>query len=97
MLGVEGVGISSFTLSIVAYFILFANLGISSFGQREIAMYQDNKKKYSKIFWDLMAYRLIIGVVTVIAYLFLILFADRYQIIYGILIFNLLQAISFKE
>lgn len=90
MLGVEGVGISSFTLSIVAYFILFANLGISSFGQREIAMYQDNKKKYSKIFWDLMAYRLIIGVITVIAYLFLILFADRYQIIYGILIFNLL-------
>lgn len=90
VLGVEGVGISSFTLSIVAYFILFANLGISSFGQREIAMYQDDKKKYSKIFWDLVGYRAIIGAVTAIAYLFVILFADRYQMIYGILILSLL-------
>ena len=90
VLGVEGVGISSFTLSIVAYFILFANLGISSFGQREIAMYQDDKKKYSKIFWDLVGYRAIIGTLSVLAYLILIIFANQYQIIYGILIINLL-------
>ena len=90
VLGVEGVGTASYTLSIVAYFILFANLGIASFGQREIAMYQDNKKKYSRIFWDLMAYRAIIGVVTTLAYFLLILFADKYQIIYGILMINLL-------
>ena len=90
VLGVEGVGISSFTLSIVAYFILIANLGISSFGQREIAMYQDDKKKYSKVFWDLIGYRAFIGALTIIGYLFLILFADKYQLIYGILILNLL-------
>ena len=90
VLGVEGVGISSFTLSIVAYFILVANLGISSFGQREIAMYQDDKKKYSKVFWDLMGYRAFIGAMTVVAYLFLIFFANRYQAIYGVLILNLL-------
>ncbi|MBR1801833.1 flippase [Candidatus Saccharibacteria bacterium] len=90
VLGVEGVGTASFTLSIVAYFILFANLGIASFGQREIAMHQDDKKKYSKIFWDLSAYRLVVGALTTFAYLFLILFADKYQIIYGIMIVNLL-------
>ena len=90
VLGVEGVGTASYTLSIVAYFILVANLGVGAFGQREIAMHQDDKKKYSKIFWDLTAYRLFIGVITTIAYLFLILFADKYQVIYGILILNLL-------
>ena len=93
VLGVEGVGTSAYTLSIVAYFILIANLGIASFGQREIAMYQDDKKKYSKIFWNLMAFRMVAGVVTTIAYLVLILLANRYQVIYGILIINLLANI----
>ena len=93
VLGVEGVGTAAYTLSIVAYFILIANLGIASFGQREIAMHQDDKKKYSKIFWNLMAFRGIAGVVTVVAYAVLIAFASRYQIIYGILTINLLANI----
>ena len=93
VLGVEGVGISAYTLSIVAYFILIANLGIASFGQREIAMHQDDKKKYSKIFWNLMAFRGVAGVVTVVAYAILIAVASRYQIIYGILMINLLANI----
>ena len=89
VLGVEGVGVSAYTLSIVAYFILVANLGVASFGQREVAMYQDDKKKYSKIFWNLMTFKLIVGLLTIIGYLFLILLVDRYQIIYGILVINL--------
>ena len=93
VLGVEGVGISAYTLSIVAYFILIANLGIASFGQREIAMHQDDKKKYSKIFWNLMAFRGIAGIVTVAAYAVLIAFASRYQVIYAILLINLLANI----
>ena len=53
VLGVEGVGIYSYTLSNVSYFILLANIGIASFGQREIAMHRDDRKKTTKIFWDL--------------------------------------------
>ena len=89
VIGVEGVGVSSFTISIVAYFILVSNLGISSFGQREIAMHQDDKKAYSKVFWDLAMYRFIIGGLTVIAYIFLIIFSDRYQMLYLILLLSL--------
>ena len=36
-LGSENVGIYSFTISIVTYFMLFGSLGVSLYGQREIA------------------------------------------------------------
>ena len=90
VLGAEKVGISAFTLSIVQYFIMLANLGISTFGQREIAMYQDDRKKYSKIFWDLMAYRVAIGIISMLLYGIFVLFASQYQVIYAILFINLL-------
>ena len=37
ILEVDGVGIKSYTLSIVSNFILFASLGMAEYGQREIA------------------------------------------------------------
>ena len=59
VLGVNNIGIYSYTLSIVTYFILFGSLGISLYGQREIAYYQDNKKKRSKTFWEIITMRFI--------------------------------------
>ena len=53
VLGADGVGVSSYTLSIVSYFILVANVGVSSYGSREIAMARDSKKEMSKTFWEL--------------------------------------------
>lgn len=93
ILGVERVGIFSYTLSIVTYFVLFANLGIAAFGQREIALHQDNKEKYSKVFWNLISYRLIIGLLSLLAYIILIILTTRYQIIYAILTINLIANI----
>lgn len=58
-LGAEKIGIYSFTLSILSYFILFGCLGINLYGQREIAMVQDDVKKRSKIFWSLFILKLI--------------------------------------
>ena len=93
VLGVEGVGIYSYTLSNVSYFILLANVGIASFGQREIAMNQDNRKKYSKVFWDLYGYQLLIGLVAVLFYLVYVFFFSKYTIIQAVLIVNLFSAI----
>ena len=59
ILGVSGIGISSYTLSIVSYFVLFGSVGVATYGQREIAMNRDNKYKYSKIFWELFFYKFI--------------------------------------
>ena len=52
ILGVTNIGIYSYTLSISTFFILFGSLGVALYGQREIAFVQEDKKKYSKIFWD---------------------------------------------
>ena len=49
----SGVGIYSYTNSLVTYFTMFAALGTASYGTRTIAMYRDNKKEYSKAFWEI--------------------------------------------
>lgn len=48
-----GVGIYSYTNSLVTYFVMFAALGTASYGTRTIAMFRDNKKDYSKAFWEI--------------------------------------------
>jgi len=53
VLGAEGVGIYSYTSSLVTYFTLFAALGVVSYGKREIAQHRDDIKERSKIFWEL--------------------------------------------
>lgn len=50
----EGNGQISFATSIITYFILFANLGFETYGQREIARRQDNKYEKSLVFWELI-------------------------------------------
>ena len=53
VLGAENIGIYSYTISIITYFILFGSLGITLYAQREIAYVQDDKEKRSKIFWEI--------------------------------------------
>lgn len=64
VLGADGIGVFSFTSSVVAYFILFANLGINSFGQREISYYQDDIEKRSEVFWNTKILSFITSAVT---------------------------------
>lgn len=53
ILGADGVGIQSYTNSIVSYFAILAALGTASYGQREIARNRDDKKKRSVLFWEI--------------------------------------------
>ncbi len=54
----DGVGTYSFINSIATYFSLFAALGLSSYGTREVSRVRDNPRKASKIFWELSILRL---------------------------------------
>lgn len=45
ILGAESIGIYSYTVSIVTYFILFGSLGVGMYGKIEAAYVQDDKKK----------------------------------------------------
>jgi len=59
VLGATNIGVYGYTLSISAYFILFGSLGIALYGQREIAYEQNNIKKYSKSFIEILSLRII--------------------------------------
>lgn len=51
--GAEGIGIQSYTNSIVTIFVLLASFGTATYGQREIARNRNDKKETSKIFGKL--------------------------------------------
>ncbi len=69
----EGIGTYSYVNSIATYFSLFAALGLSSYGTREISRVRDNRKKTSKIFWELSVLRLMSTVLCLGLYLAFIL------------------------
>ena len=53
VLGPEELGINSYTYSISYYFILISVVGLTTYGQREIAYVRDDTDKLNKIFWEI--------------------------------------------
>ena len=80
--GADGIGISSYTAANVTYFTLIGMLGISGYGQREIAICRDDRQKTSAIFWELQLIHLSTFLITGIAYLFLALNSSNYRVFY---------------
>lgn len=94
VLGVDGVGISSYTLSIVSNFIIIASLGTATYAQREIAMCRENKYEYSKKTFEIGILRFFmtffIGIIYTICFV-LPIFNHEYNFIYGILLINIVS------
>lgn len=83
VMGVEKVGIFSYTYSIVNYFLLFSMMGIANYGNRSIAFVRDNKDKVSKEFWSIYLLQLITASISLIFYLiYVIFFVKQYRNIY---------------
>lgn len=68
-IGAGGNGLFTYTQSIANYFVLFAQLGITNYGVREIARCGDDRGLRSQIFWDIFAMNLAWGVLMLVAYL----------------------------
>ena len=92
VLGADGVGTASFAESIVSYFSLFAILGTTTFGQREISYVQDDRKKRSHVFWETKSLQFITCCCVLIVYLGFILFQEN-KVIYFILSFNIIAVL----
>ena len=91
ILGVTNIGIYSYTLSISTFFILFGSLGVALYGQREIAFVQEDKKKYSKIFWEILLLRCISMFISIVIFWFTFANGNNdYKIYYRILLVELL-------
>ena len=66
VLGVEKIGIVNFVDNVINYFLLFATMGISILGVREIASVSDDIEKRSKIFANLLGLSLVFSTVVII-------------------------------
>lgn len=80
VLGPHGVGINSFTNSIIQYFVLFGSIGINLYGNREIAYHRDDKQKMSQIFWEIELLRVVAIVVASVAFLIFMMFEQKYHV-----------------
>lgn len=80
VLGASGVGVYSYTYSIVSYFILISSLGSSTYGRREIAYCQDNRELRSIKFWTVFSLKTVTGSISIFMYLlYVFLYAGAYK------------------
>lgn len=69
VLGAELIGVYSYTHSIAYYFVLFAQLGLSVYGNRTIAQVRDNQDKLNYTFSSLYKLQLVIASVSCVIYM----------------------------
>ncbi|MEK1297415.1 oligosaccharide flippase family protein [Limosilactobacillus fermentum] len=92
VLGAYGIGMNTFTNTTIQYFILGGSLGISIYGNRQIAYVRDNQRQLTKTFLEIQIVKTIgILVSTALFFLYLFEFAryKEYMLLQGI---NLIAA-----
>ena len=65
VLGVDNVGIFSYSYSLQSYFCLFSVLGTVAYGSREIARNRDDRAKVSRAFWEIESLRVVTSLIAV--------------------------------
>ncbi len=91
VLGAKNIGIYGYTLSISAYFVLAGTLGMTLYGQREIAYLQKDKEKYSKVFFEVFFLKLMVMCLSALVFfIFFVRGNNHYNLFYKILLLELL-------
>jgi len=93
VLGADGIGEVSFAESISSYFVLFATLGITTYGQREISYVQENPEERTRRFWNTKALEVITSIIMLAIYIPFSLLQDN-KALYIILALNLFAVIA---
>ena len=94
VIGADGVGTVSYIESLVSYFAMFATLGISVFGQREISYVQEDKAKRTKVFWETKLLQFMTSGLAIIVYIPYVWLQSSNRLIFIILSFNLLSVVA---
>ena len=92
-LGANGVGIYSYTTSIVTYFIMLGTFGLNMYGQREIAKVQEDTEQRSKLFKELFLSKFITISISTLFYFIFFCINNEYSLYYRILLLELVAAI----
>lgn len=82
VLGTDGVGTYSYLLSVATAFSLFAALGLSAYGLREVSRVRDDPAATARLFWELTRLRLVTTLLTGAVYALLCLWAEHPRV-YG--------------
>ena len=85
----DGVGAYSYTLSIVTYFNLVGNWGLSTYGQLKISEYRDDKCKQMEAFAGIFLSRLLMFMLMIGLYTIASINANSYKELHFALIINL--------
>lgn len=83
----DGNGAISFATSVSSYFILFANLGVETYGQRVISIHRDDSIFLKKFFIEITILRSLLTIICLIPYYFFFVssFNQSNNILYAIL------------
>lgn len=92
VLGASGVGTYNYTNSITQFFMVFGCMGLSLYGQREVAYYQNDIEKRSKVFFEILIFRLISLSISLIIYYFCFVMNSKYA---SIFIIQMIDIISY--
>ncbi len=74
VLGAEMLGVHSSSYAFATYFLIFALLGVTDYGNKSIAQVRGDKEAMSNRFWQIYYLQILLSVVFLSAYLFTILF-----------------------
>lgn len=77
VLGSDGFGKYSFSMSVCTYFILLAGLGINTYAIREGSKIRDNKIKLSQLSNELLSINILSSIVSYLLLLFVLIFNEK--------------------
>lgn len=86
ILGADGIGIYSYTISIVTYFVLFGSLGIALYGQRQIAFLQTKPKRRTRVLFETLILKGFTLAIAIGIFVWLFAFKGEYARYYRILL-----------
>ncbi|QYC98771.1 polysaccharide biosynthesis C-terminal domain-containing protein [Lactiplantibacillus plantarum] len=80
VLGPTGVGINATTNSVITYFLLAGTVGITIYGNREIAFIRDNRYKRSQTFWEIELLQIITIFISYVVFVFFLSLQNELKI-----------------
>lgn len=89
ILKADGIGTYSYTFSIVSIFGIFAALGTTVYGNREISYVSNDRKKRSQVFWEIEFLSIITDLVCIVAFIAFLMISNEYILLYSVQIFTL--------
>lgn len=82
VIGPKGNGINAYTNTIVQYFVLFGSVGVSMYGNRQIAYVRNNQLKASEVFFEILIMRFVTISLALLAFYVFIFFNNTYKSAY---------------